>query len=134
MARPTKYKVEYSTDEFVDVFVKQCVRKEMLASLCSYAVYLSVCEDTLQEWKKVHSEFSVSLSRLKQISKNMLINRGLNSTYNSTIAKLILSSNHGMAEKTETKHDITEKTATLLGLIDGSSKGKLPNEQELKNG
>ncbi len=130
MARPTKYKAEYATDEYLDKYIDDCLKNKWLVSLCGLAVYIGVCEDTLQEWRKVHSAFSVSLSRLKQVSKEMLFNKGLDSTYNSTIAKLILSSNHGMAEKTETEHTLSEATVSLLGLIDGKSKGKLPDKGE----
>lgn len=97
--RPTKYKDEYATTEFLAGFLKHCKHTGELVSLCGLACYCEVCEDTIQEWQKVHPEFSVSLSKIKQLSKQMLINKGLDSTYNSTIAKLILSSNHGMVEK-----------------------------------
>lgn len=34
------------------------------------------------------------------------------------------------SDKQEVKHAITEETATLLGMIDGTSKGMLPDRQE----
>lgn len=46
-------------------------------------------------------EFSDILERLKQIQAYLLVNNGLSGDYNSTIAKLILSSKHGYVEKTE---------------------------------
>lgn len=128
--RPTKYRPEYSTDEFIEQWVKQCIRKKLLVSLCGFAVYVKVCEDTLQEWGRVHPNFSVSMAKINQISKQMLLNKGLMTTYSPNMARFVLSANHGMAEKTETKHDISEATATLLGLIDGSTKGKLPVKGE----
>ncbi|GAI03151.1 unnamed protein product [marine sediment metagenome] len=131
--RPTKYKPEYSTEDFLDGYIKACLRKKMLVSLCGLACYVNVCEDTLQEWGKVHPKFSVSMAKINQISKNMLLNKGLISEYSPNMARFVLSANHGMAERTETKHDITEATATLLGLIDGSSKGKLPTDKELES-
>lgn len=39
----------------------------------------------------------------------------------------------GQKDKQEIKHDLSKETATLLGLIDGGSKGKLPNSQEVKD-
>ncbi len=131
--RPTKYKDEYATEEFLVRFKQWCKDNGTLISLCGLACYCEVCEDTIQEWQKVHSEFSVSLEKIKQLSKQMLINKGLDSTYNSTIAKLVLSSNHGMAEKTKREHSLDETTATLLGLIDGGTKGKLPTGQEVED-
>ena len=131
--RPTKYKPEYATDEFIEAYGSYCVDKERLVSICGLAVYLKVTEDTLYNWSKKHEAFLGSLGKIKQISKEMLINGGLSSTYNSTIAKLILSSNHGMSDKISTEHSVDENTATLLGLIDGSTKGQLPTEQEVED-
>ena len=130
MGRPTKYRAEYATNDYLDGYIAACEIAKKLISLCGFSCYIGVCEDTLQEWRKVHPGFSVLLAKLKQMSKDMLLNKGLDNTYNSTIAKLILSSNHGMAEKSETVHGITEKTATLMGLIDGNSKGMLPEPEE----
>ena len=36
----------------------------------------------------------------------------------------------GQTDKQEIKHGVTEETATLLGMIDGKSKGKLPDAAE----
>ena len=130
MPAPTKYKIEYGTNEFIDKFVSYCTDNKLLVSLCGLAVYVGVCEDTLQEWGKVHPKFSVSMAKINQISKQMLLNKGLISEYSPNMARFVLSANHNMAEKTETKHGVTEQAATLLGLIDGSSKGKLPSKGE----
>ena len=105
--RPTKYKPEYATKEFLEEFFKYRRDLGLLISQCGLAVYLNVCEETLQEWKRVHPAFSVSLGIVKQESKDMLMSKGLDSSYNSTITKLILSSNHGMAEKSEHLHDVS---------------------------
>ncbi len=49
-------------------------------------------------------EFLYALTYLKAEQRKRLINGGLSGKYNSTIAKLILSANHGMNEKSETQH------------------------------
>lgn len=38
--------------------------------------------------------------------------------------------NHGWFDKREHEHSLDKETATLLGLIDGSTKGKLPDREE----
>lgn len=58
---------------------------------------LGISRDSLYERK----EFSDILERLKQVQAHLLINKGLIGDYNSTIAKLLLSSKHGYVEKTE---------------------------------
>lgn len=128
--RPTKYKAEYATVEFRSEFYKHCKDNELLVSLCGFAVYIDVCEDTIQEWCAVHKRFSVSMQKIKQNSKDMLLNKGLTSKYSPNLARFVLSANHGMAEKTETVHGLNEKTATLMGLIDGNTKGMLPDKVE----
>ena len=39
----------------------------------------------------------------------------------------------GQTDKQEIKHAVTEEAATLLGLIDGTSKGQLPDRAEGEN-
>lgn len=112
--RPTKYKEEYATDEFIDRFVAYCKEQKEIVSLCGLAVYLKVCEDTLQEWKRVHSDFSVSVRKIKQISKNQLFNGGLKGDYNSKIVALGLSANHGMSDTQN--HNISGELAQRIVL------------------
>lgn len=50
---------------------------------------------------------------------------------NSPAMAIFLGKNElGQSDKQEIKHGVTEQAATLLGLIDGSSKGKLPMKGE----
>lgn len=79
-----------------------------------FALMLGVNSSTLYEWEKEHPEFSKSLEKIKDVQRERLINQGLAENYNSTIAKLILSANHGMAEKTS--QDITSKGEQVNGL------------------
>lgn len=56
--RPTKYKAE-----FCDQAAKLCA---LGATDIQLAEFFDVCEDTIHEWKKVHSEFSESLKEAKE--------------------------------------------------------------------
>ena len=94
--RPTKYKEEYCD---LKKYLASCKAKGDLPSICGYAVYLEVAEKTVENWGKKNKEFLRSLGKLLSISKQTLMNKGLKGKYNSTIAKLILSSNHGMRER-----------------------------------
>jgi hypothetical protein len=98
---PSKYKKEYNTLEYLQGYFDQCKERKELISLCGLAVYIGVCEETLQEWGRVHSEFSVSMGKIKQMSCNMLANGGLNKTYDSRMARFLLSANHGLREGTD---------------------------------
>lgn len=82
----------------------------LLPSIEGLAYRLDVARDTMYAWEKDNKEFSYILEKLRQVQATKLIDKGLNSQYNSTIAKLILSK-HGYVEKqeTESKEEITHK-------------------------
>jgi len=79
--------------------------KVKLPTIVGFAIYLNVSEKSLYNWADVHSEFRVALDKIKNEQKQRLINSGLAGIYNSTIAKLILSSNHGMKERIDNTTD-----------------------------
>ena len=125
MSRPTKYKEEYN--EQVNEYLELCQDEEVsllesvntktgrerfasklkvnLPTIEGFARYLGVNKTSLYEWAKVYEEFSNSLERIKTEQATRLQNMGLSGEYNSTIAKLILSSNHGMRERSDITSD-----------------------------
>lgn len=118
--RPTKYKEEYC--DLADEYIAECIDEETtfhktmgeksnsydrilkvnLPTHEGFAIYINVVPSTLYEWANKHPSFSKALDKIKNEQKKRLLNKGVSGEYNSTIAKLILSSNHGMAEKSET--------------------------------
>ena len=124
VGRPTKYLEEYinKVDEYLELhqdteLEKVGLRSEKgyekidyilrvnLPTIEGFARFLGVNKTTLYEWEKSYEEFSNALDKIRVEQQTRLINEGLAGNYNPTIAKLILSSNHGMREKTE--QDIT---------------------------
>jgi hypothetical protein len=112
VGRPTSYKEEYN--DLVDDYLKDCIdsydngkRDVKLPTIGGFALMVGVNKQTLYNWGEEHPQFLDSLNKIVEEQQNRLINQGLAGNYNSTIAKLILSSNHGMSEKTENKTDIT---------------------------
>lgn len=122
--RPTKYLEEYNNkvDEYLELHQDKELEKVGLRSEKGYekidyvlrvnlptiegfARFIGVNKTTLYEWDKKYPDFSNSLDKIRIEQQTRLINEGLAGNYNPTIAKLILSSNHGMREKTE--QDIT---------------------------
>jgi hypothetical protein len=97
--RPTKYLPEYCD---LKPYLEYCKKKKELPSQCGYAVFLSVAENTVIGWGKDNPDFLRSLSDLKTIEKQCLMNNGLTGDWNSTITKLILSANHGLVERLDT--------------------------------
>ncbi len=99
--RPSEYKPEYveKVDEYIQLSLKQNKTTTELPTLVGLAIYFDKVVNTLKNWGKEHPEFLTALKKLQAYQKRELINRGLLGTYNSTIAKLILSSNHMMTER-----------------------------------
>jgi len=115
--RPTSYKEEYCNE--VQNYLDLCIDVESefhktrgkrsdsyerkltvkLPTIEGFALHLKVNKTSLYEWDKKYPKFSNSLDLIKTEQRNRLLNKGLSGDYNSTIAKLILSSNHGMSEK-----------------------------------
>lgn len=146
--RPTKYKPEYcqKVDDYlvenqdeVEAVVEseneQTGRtrydrrfKVRLPTIEGFASYLDVSKQTLYNWSEEHKEFLDSLGKIEREQHSRLVNEGLAGNYNPTIAKLILTNNHGMSEKTET--DITSK-GEQIGQPDEASQ-KLIKEYEDK--
>lgn len=122
MARPTKYSKDIitETENYITLcgdnyevierplikdgihkgseqFRKETVKVPTLEGL---AFHLKVNKDTIQEWKKIHDEFSVLIDELLAKQADMLINGGIAGTYSPVIAKVLLTK-HGYREGIE---------------------------------
>lgn len=137
--RPTEYKEEYC--QKVDEYLKTCVDeieefhktrgdksdtfdriiKVNLPTVEGLAQYLDVSRRVIFKWADEHEEFMHSLEKLNEAQKSALLAKGLSGEYNPTIAKLILSSNHDMKDKSETTVD-KESLAGLTSFFKEASK------------
>jgi hypothetical protein len=121
--RPTTYKPEYvdkvyeyinsCQDEFKEWKVKytsgiegtnetiENIHFANIPTIEGFARYINTSITTMDGWRDNNPEFSGALEDLKYEQKQKLIQGGLTGTYNSTIAKLILSSNHDMKERVD---------------------------------
>lgn len=80
------------------------------------AVYLGVSRDTIYEWERVHPEFSDTLETLRSEQADRLLNGGLSGTYNSTIAKVLLTK-HGYREGIDTTTNGKDLPTPLLANV-----------------
>lgn len=141
VGRPSAFKVEYIKkaqtylDECADEVVQELSglsakgtelyknRLEVnLPTIEGFAAYIGVNKTTLYEWDKISPEFSDALGLIKAEQHRRLVNAGLSGQYNPTIAKLILSSNHGYKEKSDVttndepiRVDVTQQLTKVYG-------------------
>jgi len=143
MARPSEFKEEYITkvdeylsqnqDEEVKIVKSAKVSKTSdessgwqnvgiklkvkLPTIEGFAMFIGVNKTSLYEWEKKHYKFSNALDKIRTEQLQRLINMGLSGDYNSTIAKLMLSSNHNMREKSDLTSDDKPIADSLIGII-----------------
>jgi hypothetical protein len=72
--------------------------KVNLPTRYGFAEFIGVSLTTIDTWEKQYPSFLGALQKIEQDQKKRLIEEGLSGNYNSTIAKLVLSANHGMRE------------------------------------
>lgn len=96
------------------------VVKVKLPSREGFAQFIGKSVDALADWEKEHSEFGGALAKITIEQKDRLISEGLAGNYNPVIAKLLLSANHGMAEKTESKQEQSGTITIVTKVPDGS--------------
>ena len=109
MGAPTKYKKEFigKATEYLDTYEQL---GDKIPTIEGFADHIEVSKKTIYNWvsgkKPIASkEFLHALERIGTRQGKILQNKGLDSTFNSTIAKLMLSANHDMREKTDTTSD-----------------------------
>lgn len=79
---------------------KLAVQTVKLPTIEGLAYYLHVHRDTLYDWEKHDRRISDILEDVRQVQADRLLNKGLGGSYNSTIAKMLLSSKHNYIERT----------------------------------
>lgn len=129
VGRPSDYREDYI--EVVDMYLED--RKDYydtetkkfkvrIPTIEGFAQFIGVNKTTLYEWEKKHPEFSNALDKIRTEQQQRLIDNGLSGDYNPTIAKLVLSANHGMREKSDvTTNDKELPTPLLNALHDNNS-------------
>lgn len=95
--RPPKY--NQTMPAKAELYITKALSEGKLPKLAGLALFLGVARSTVCLWAEKYAEFSDSLEKINATQEEMLCDKGLNGEYNSTICKLILSSNHGYAER-----------------------------------
>lgn len=118
MARPTKYKKEYNKKMYDFFNISHTYEKEItffdtngnektktveavnpLPTFERFAVMIGVCRDTLDEWKRVHPDFSDTYKKCKNLQKDMLIDLAMRGFYNPTFTIFVAKNITDMTDK-----------------------------------
>lgn len=91
-------------------------------------VVLGVDKQTLYNWEKKYSKFFDALKEVRQEQHKRVLNKSLAGQYNPTIAKLILTNNHGYVDKKEVKQE-TKLEVTPVENMTTEELAKLYNGQ-----
>ena len=92
--------------------------KVKIPTKTEFAKILGVRKKTILAWGKLNQDFGMALNRIHSEQKQKVLNKGLSGEYNPLIARLILSTNHGMKER----HDNTTNDKDLNSFSDEQSK------------
>lgn len=95
-------------------------KEEAIPTIDGLALYLGVSRDTVRVWAKdaEKREFSGTVETLMSKQGKTLQNGGISGSFNPTITKLILSSNHGMKERTDLTSDDKVLAAPVTNMLD----------------
>ena len=97
--RPTKYS-KAMLDKAREYIQNHAQYGDVVPIAAGLAGELGVTKVTLYEWAKHYPEFSNTLQLLQEAQERKLASGGLSSTFQPTIAKLMLA-NHGYHDKQE---------------------------------
>jgi len=118
--RPTLYRPEMPDEALQYARGGYLEHNHTLPTIEGLAEVFEVTVSTVKNWGNDEDkpEFLAALEILKGNQKRDLMERALVGDYNSTIAKLILSANHGMIERTAKEHSGPDGGAIPLQAIE----------------
>lgn len=129
MGRPTKYRGKYLKS--AEKYLKECCAKQKIPFIQELSMQLGINDDTLNEWCKAREDFSATIKRVKDYQKMRLMDDGLASRVNSTMAIFLLKANHNMIE-TQRIQNTGDETEPLTIIFTDSATWKRSEENRKK--
>lgn len=97
--RPAQYTDEEAVKKLVE-YCQICSANKELPNRAGLAVYMGLNKDTVEEYSKKYTHFSVSYGLMMQAQEDALWQKGLKNEYNANITKFMLQ-NHGYSDKSQ---------------------------------
>ena len=106
-----------------------------MPTLEGYAKHIKVSISTVYDWiNEKHGsyqpEFSEAFARARALRTNWLVDVGLSGLAPPNSFKFVAVNVTDMRDKNETAHDVTDKLKSVLDVINGSTKGVLPQNDD----
>ena len=128
--QPPKYSSPEELKKKADEYFAEAIERNWKITITGLALWLGFqSRQSIYDYEK-HGEFSYVIKRARLKVENAYESRLYEPNAGGAIFSL---KNMGWKDKQEHEHNLSKETATLLGLIDGSSKGKLPTRQEVED-
>ena|SRR5690554_487505 len=113
VGRPTKYNDEMQ--EQADSYLSRLEELgHVVPSRAGLCCFLGIAKSTSYEWEEQYPEFSDALRAVEVMQEHMTLNGALANQLNSTIAKLVLSNNHGYSEQQRVDHTTAGQPITKI--------------------
>jgi hypothetical protein len=110
--RPTKYNAEMLEKAKAYVNGGYLAGDKVIPSKAGLALHLGVNRETLRDWGGLNPEFSAILCKIDVCQEDLLLNNGLNGTFNPAITKLVLGK-HGYNDRVESSVDMTSSDGSM---------------------
>jgi len=116
VGRPTKYndELQQQADSYIHHLEELGHVIPSRAGLCCF---LGIAKSTSYEWEQTYPEFSDALRAVEVMQEHMTLNGSLANQLNPTIAKLVLSNNHGYSEKHTTDHVSSDQSMSPTRIV-----------------
>lgn len=149
--RPSKYKTELcdkvdeylekEKDEYIEFHKTRGLKSDSfdrliqvnLPTIYGFSKFIETPLSTVEFWGREHAEFLRALEKIKKEQELRLLENGLSGDYNSTIAKLILSSNHGYKERMDQTTNDKDLPSPILGNVQKNNGNGQNNINEKKD-
>ena len=130
MGRPRKYKTVDEMQKAIDSYFLEAKKEEEYLTITGLALALGFCtRHALLTYEGYSKEFYVAIKTAKLRIENSY-EKGLRDK--NVAGSIFALKNFNWHDKQTQVLEIDKNTATLLGLFDGSTKGRLPTEQEVE--
>ena len=115
--KKTPYKTEYKEEYFADGSLKSkvpIITATEFPTFQGFADEIEVHIDTLNEWCKVHEEFSEAYMRAKQLQEKIWLVNSMQNLYNAQFAQFFGKNCLGYRDKQEIEHSEKLKLEDVL--------------------